>query len=154
MYKNFDFKKMCTFYCTQNDRLNLTVSRQKLVWKMSHPGLRYLQKCILTRCTKPNRQPKMFVIKYLSPDGRFEYNKRYKWSKKYVENSVYEPQILPQKPRIAEKLDLIGQNGYSFRYLWPLIEWNQVKYPGQHFLFFILFCSEMMWSHYIFTSIS
>ena len=39
------------------------------------------------------------------------------------------------------KIDLIGQNGYSFSYLWPLIEWNQVKYPKQHLLFFILFPS-------------
>ena len=63
---------------------------------------------------------------------------------KYVENFVHEPQILPQKPKIAEKLNLIGQNGYSFSYMWPLIEWNQVKYPKQHLLFFILFPSVML----------
>ena len=81
----------------------------------------------------------IFALKPWDWDGHFEYNKRYKRGKKDVENSVHEPQILPQKPKIAEKLDLIGQNCYSFRYLWPLIEWNQVKYPKQHFLFFILF---------------
>ena len=62
-------------------------------------------------------------------------------AKKDVENFVHEPQILPQKPKIAEKLDLIGQNGYSFSYMWPIIEWNQVKYPKQHLLFCILFPS-------------
>ena len=35
----------CTFYCTQNDRLDPTVSMQKSVWKTDHPGPRYLQKC-------------------------------------------------------------------------------------------------------------
>ena len=49
--------------------------------------------------------------------------------------------MLPQKPNIAEKLDLIGQDGYSFRYLWTLTEWNKGKYPKQHLLFFILFPS-------------
>ena len=61
------FCSVWTFYCTQNDRLNLTVSTQKSVWKTTHPGLRYLQKFILPRHTKPNRQPKMVFLKYLSP---------------------------------------------------------------------------------------
>ena len=59
-----------------------------------------------------------------------------KRSKKDVENFLHEPQILPQKPKIAGKLDLIGPNGYSFSYLLILIERNQVKYPKQHLLFF------------------
>ena len=65
--QNIFFCSVCTFYCTQNDRPDLTVSTQKSVWKTSHSGLRYLQKCILTRHTKPNREPKMVFLKYLSP---------------------------------------------------------------------------------------
>ena len=87
---------------------------------------------------------RFFVLKPWDWDGRFEYNNRSKQSKNDVENFVHKPQILPQKPKIAEKLDLIGQNGYSFSYLWPLIEWNQVKYPKQHLLFFILFPSVVI----------
>ena len=36
---------VCTSYCTQNDRLDPTVSMQKSVWKTNHHGSRYLQKC-------------------------------------------------------------------------------------------------------------
>jgi len=43
----------------------------------------------------------IFALKPWDRDGGFEYNKRFKQSKKYVENSVHEPQILPQKPKIA-----------------------------------------------------
>ena len=50
-----------------------------------------------------------------------------------------------KKNKIAGKLDLIGQKGFSFRYQWPLIEWNQVKY-------FNLFPSVL--SHFICVSIS
>ena len=44
--KNFRIFKnsVCTFYCTQNDRLNPTVSMQKSVWKTDHPRPRYLWK--------------------------------------------------------------------------------------------------------------
>ena len=44
--KNFHnfFHSVCVFYCTQHDRLDLTVSTQKSVWKTNHPGLRYLRK--------------------------------------------------------------------------------------------------------------
>ena len=35
---------VCTFYCTQNDRLDPMVSMQKSVWKTDHSGLRYLRK--------------------------------------------------------------------------------------------------------------
>ena len=38
------FCSVWTFYCTQNDRLNLTVSTHNSVWKTTHPGLRYLRK--------------------------------------------------------------------------------------------------------------
>ena len=50
------FCSVWTFYCTQNDRPNPTVSMQKLVWKTDHPGLRYLRKtkwgCGLVWCAK------------------------------------------------------------------------------------------------------
>ena len=84
-----------------------------------------------------------FALKPWDWDGHFEYNKRSKRSKKDVENFVHKPKILPQNPKFAEKLDLIGQNGYSFSYMWPLIEKNQVKYPKQHLLF--SFCSPVYW---------
>ena len=35
---------VCTFYCTQNDRLDPTVSMQKSVWKTDRSGPRYLRK--------------------------------------------------------------------------------------------------------------
>ena len=54
----------------------------------------------------------IFALKPWDRDGRFEYNKRYKRSKKDGESFVHEPQILPQKPKIAGKPDLIGQDGY------------------------------------------
>ena len=41
------------------------------------------------------------------------------------------------------KIELIGKKGFSFRYLWPLIEWNQLKYPMHQPTFFILFTSVM-----------
>ena len=96
-WKNFIniFYFICDFYCTQNDRLDHTVSTQKTVFKTNHPGRRYSQKCFLIWYAKPNHQPIMVFLKYLSPrsffkpifalkpcvqDGRFEYNKRYKRS--------------------------------------------------------------------------
>ena len=55
----------------------------------------------------------------------------------------YEPRKWPQKPQIAGKLELIGKKDFSFRYLWPLIEWNQLKYPMHRLTFFILLTSVM-----------
>ena len=52
---------VCTFYCTQNDRLDPTVSMQKSA--QSGPFF------------KP-----IFALKPWDRDGRFEYNKKYKWS--------------------------------------------------------------------------
>ena len=46
-----------------------------------------------------------------------------------MENFARKPQKWPQKPKIAGKLELIGKKGFSFSYLWTLIEWNQFKYP-------------------------
>ena len=68
--KNFHkhFCSICDFYCTQNDRLDLTVSTQKSVWKTNHPGLRYLQKCVSTWQTKPNHEPILIFLKYLGSD--------------------------------------------------------------------------------------
>ena len=71
----------------------------------------------------------IFALKPWDQDGCFEYNKRYKRSKKVYDNFVHKRQKSPQKPKILGKLELIGQKRFSFRYLWPLIEWNQVKYP-------------------------
>ena len=62
---NFFF--VCTSNCTQNDRLDLTVSTQKSVLKTNHPVPRYLPKCFLTRRAKPNLQQIMVFLKYLSP---------------------------------------------------------------------------------------
>ena len=65
--KNFQkfFHSICDFYCTQHDRLDLTVSTQKSVWKTNHPGPRYLQKYFLIGHAKPNRQPILVFLKYL-----------------------------------------------------------------------------------------
>ena len=46
-----------------------------------------------------------------------------------MEDFVHEPEKWHQKPKITGKLELIGKEGFSFRYLWPIIEWNQLKYP-------------------------
>ena len=58
---------VCTFYCTQNDRLDPTVSMQKLVWKTNHPGPRSLQKCFWTWHAKRNCNHILFFLKYLGP---------------------------------------------------------------------------------------
>ena len=67
--KNFHkfFHSVCDFYCTQHDRLDLTVSTQKSVLKTNHPWLRYLQKCFLIGHAKPNRQPILVFLRYLGP---------------------------------------------------------------------------------------
>ena len=62
------FYSVCTFYYTQNNRLDLTVSTQKSVLKTNHPGPRNSQKCFLTWHAKPNRQPIMVFLKYLRTD--------------------------------------------------------------------------------------
>ena len=77
----------------------------------------------------------IFALKSWDWDGRFEYNKRFKWSFYKSEDFFREPQKFPQKPKIAGKPDLIGKHGFSCRHLWLLIEWNQVKYSRQ--LFFL-----------------
>ena len=56
---------ICTFYCTQNDRLDPTVSMQKLVWKSDHRGPRNLQNYFSTWHAKPNRNLILFFLKYL-----------------------------------------------------------------------------------------
>ena len=92
------FCSICTFYCTQNDRPDLTVSTQKSVWKMTHRGLRYLRKTIFGSRFGLVCRVRIHFCKYLSPewlvfkpifalklwdrDGCFEYNKRYKRRKK------------------------------------------------------------------------
>ena len=85
---------VCTFYCTQNERLHPTVSMQKSVWKTDHHGPRYLRKtkwgCRLVwramfkfffanimAHNGPFFKP-IFALKPWDGDGRFEYNKRYK----------------------------------------------------------------------------
>ena len=55
-----------------------------------------------------------------------------------------EPQKSPQKLKIAGKPDLIGEENFSFRHLWLLIEWNQVKYSRQLFFYFVPQC-YMSW---------
>ena len=62
------YGSVCTFYCTQNDRLNLTVSTQKSVWKTTHPGLRYLRKPIFGWRFGLVRRVKIHFCKYLSPE--------------------------------------------------------------------------------------
>ena len=57
------------------------------------------------------------------------------------QNFSREPQKWPLKPKIVGKLELIGKKGLSFRYLWPLIEWNQLKYPMHQPTFLILLTS-------------
>ena len=52
-----------------------------------------------------------------------------------------EPRKWPQTPKIAGKIELIGKKGFSFRYPWPLIGWNQLKYPIHQPTFFILLTS-------------
>ena len=54
----------------------------------------------------------IFALKPSDRDGRVEYNKRYKRSKKEFKIVVHVPQKFTRKPKIAEKLDLIGRNGY------------------------------------------
>ena len=131
------FCSICTFYCTQNDRPDLTVSTQKSVWKMTHRGLRYLRKTFSTRglvwcavleyifanisAQSGSFSKPIFALKPWDRDGRFEYNKRYKRSKDF-ENFVHLAQIMPQKPKIAGKLELIGKKGFSFSYMW-LLNW-------------------------------
>ena len=41
------FHSVYTFYCTQNNRPEHTVSTQKSVWKMTQSGLRHLRKTII-----------------------------------------------------------------------------------------------------------
>ena len=48
----------------------------------------------------------------------------------------HKPQKWPQKNKVAGKLELIRKKGFSFRYLWPLIDWNQLKYPMHQPTFF------------------
>ena len=50
-----------------------------------------------------------------------------------LKNCLKNPKLKKKRP-----------DGYSFRYRWTLIEWNQVKYPKQHLLFFILFPSVII----------
>ena len=71
----------------------------------------------------------IFALKPWDQGGRFGYNKRYKRSFLKSEIFCHEPRKWPKKPKIAGKLELIGKKGFSFRYLWPLIEWNQLIYP-------------------------
>ena len=109
--QNFPIFKnsVCTFYCTLNDRLDLTVSMQKPVWKTEHPGPRYLKNktkcgCGLdgVPCLKnifanilaqgsPFFNP-IFALKPRDRDGRFEYNKRFKRSFEISKNFPHEPQ--------------------------------------------------------------
>ena len=67
-----------------------------------------------------------------------------------IERFARKPQKGPQKSKIAGKLELIGKKGLSFRYLWPLIEWNQLKYSLYQPTFFILLTSvinQLEWHH-------
>ena len=36
---------------------------------------------------------------------------------------------MASKSQNCSKLELIGKKGFSFRYLWSQIQWNQLKYP-------------------------
>ena len=139
------FCSVCTFYCTQNDRLNLTVSTQKSVWKMMHPDPRYIQNSFLTFWAKPNRQPKQILVNFsgnigsfykpifaLKPwdrAGHFEYHESYILSRKRITKFRHLPQKWSKKSHFAEKSELTVKNGYSFEYLWALKRWNQLKYP-------------------------
>ena len=59
----------------------------------------------------------IFALKPWDWDGHFEYNKKVQTKKNKIKKFVLICQKLPQKPKIAEKLDLIWQNGYSLKYL-------------------------------------
>ena len=65
--QNFPIFKnsVCTFYCTQNDRLDPTVSMQKSVWKSDHRRLRNLQNYFSTWHAKPNHNLILFFLNYL-----------------------------------------------------------------------------------------
>ena len=114
---------VCIFYCTQNDRLDPTISMQKSVWKTDHPGPRYsMFRNIFANVSAhgcPFIKP-IFALKPWDQDGCFECNKMYKQSFLKSENFACEPQKWPQKPKIAGKIELIGKKGFSFRYLWHL----------------------------------
>ena len=69
-----------------------------------------------------------------------------------MEKFSHEPQKWPQNPKIAGKVELIGKKGFSFRYLGPLIERNQLKYPMHQPTFFILLTSVIIRSANINTS--
>ena len=92
------FCSICDFYCTQNDRLDLTVSTQKSVWKWPSLGWVIWEKPLLAGGLVWHAMSKnifvnisaqggsffkpIFALKPWDQDGRFEYNKRNKLSKK------------------------------------------------------------------------
>ena len=77
----------------------------------THPGLRYLRKNIFVNISAQGGSffKPIFALKPWDQDGCFEYNKRYKRSKKVYDNFVHKRQKSPQKPKIAGNLTWLGK---------------------------------------------
>ena len=66
-FSYFFFHSVYTFYCTQNNRPEHTVSTQKSVWKMTQSGLRYLRKTIIGWRFGLACHVKKYFCEYLGP---------------------------------------------------------------------------------------
>ena len=109
---------------------------QKSVSKSDHRGPRNLQNYFSTWHAKPNRNPILFILKYLGlgwsvfqPDFCIEtvglkrsFGVQLKVQTEFLKSEDFapEPQKWPQKPKVAGKLELIGEKGFSFSYMRPL----------------------------------
>ena len=117
----------------------------KIGLKNGPPGAEIFAKKFLNMARQTKPHPHFVFLKYLVPVVRFS-NRFLHWncgiemvvlSTIKSTNGVFENwKILPKSiksclknPKLREKLELIRKKGFSFRYLWPLIEHNQLKYP-------------------------
>ena len=117
---------ICAFYCTQNDRLDPTVSMQKSVWKTDHRGPRNLQNHFSTWHAKPNRNL-IFVFCQISRPRVVHFSNRFLHWNRGIEtvvlstikgtNGVFKnPKIFPRASKIASKTQNCGKT-------WP--DWEK-----------------------------